>query len=359
MSEKGRAKAMLAPPVKAAKAKIAPQIVLTRAPKWPQHMLWQPGVGLADRAMLRLPPQPATWDFSKIPVLPPDRAGPPQTASSLVQRKLAIGQVNDPLEQEADRIADRMMQAAPDEPSIGSAPLQLSRTCADCEGPDEAQTLRTKPSTTSGPAPGYASGPVYKAIGSAGRPLDASARTYFEPRFGHDFSRVRVHSDSVADEAAVAIDARAYAVGSHLVFAAGQYAPHTQEGKQLLAHELTHVVQQSGGEVPGLIRRQVFRPRKPEPRKPEPARPRKGKEVQPKKGAYGCTDKDLSSPAAKHCIIDRNAELFPYGGSTYLDCSSKEKQCCEVGEDEKGDPEVVICEELSEWASRRKNLRDI
>lgn len=84
---------------------------------------------------------------------------------------------------------------------------------------------------------------VHRVLESSGRPLDGSTRKYFEPRFGHDFSRVRVHSDSLAEESASAVHAKAYTVGSHLVL--GKNSATSKGGRQsLLAHELTHVVQQ-------------------------------------------------------------------------------------------------------------------
>ena len=85
-----------------------------------------------------------------------------------------------------------------------------------------------------------------------GQILSLGERTYFEPRFGHDFSKVRVHTDARAAESAEAVNARAYTMGQDIVFGVGQYAPETTEGKRLLAHELTHVVQQRsvvGGNV--------------------------------------------------------------------------------------------------------------
>jgi hypothetical protein len=77
-----------------------------------------------------------------------------------------------------------------------------------------------------------------------GRPLDDSLRTFFEPRFGYDFTNVRIHTDTQAAETARALKARAFTEGRDIVFGAGQYAPGTTEGQRLLAHELTHVVQQ-------------------------------------------------------------------------------------------------------------------
>ena len=81
---------------------------------------------------------------------------------------------------------------------------------------------------------------------SPGRPLPAPARELFEPYFGHDFSRVRVHSDTDAAASARGLGAHAYAVGDDNVFGAGEFAPTTETGKRILAHELAHVVQQAG-----------------------------------------------------------------------------------------------------------------
>lgn len=87
---------------------------------------------------------------------------------------------------------------------------------------------------------------VNEVLGSPGRPLDMRTRSFMEPRFGHDFGRVRVHADARAAESARAVDALAYTVGQDIVFGAKQYQPQTGEGHRLLAHELTHVVQQHG-----------------------------------------------------------------------------------------------------------------
>jgi hypothetical protein len=81
---------------------------------------------------------------------------------------------------------------------------------------------------------------------SPGQPLDAATRAFFEPRFGHDFSHVRVHADARAAASAAAVNAHAYTLGSNVTFASGQYSPSTEGGRNLLAHELTHVIQQSG-----------------------------------------------------------------------------------------------------------------
>lgn len=86
---------------------------------------------------------------------------------------------------------------------------------------------------------------VREVLRAPGQPLGAAARAFMEPRFGHDFSNVRVHTDERAVKSAEAVNALAYTVGRHVVFAARQYGPQTNQGRRLLAHELTHVVQQS------------------------------------------------------------------------------------------------------------------
>lgn len=105
---------------------------------------------------------------------------------------------------------------------------------------------------SSGPAVNPA-GPsmVRDVIGSPGHPLDASTRAAMEPRFDHDFSQVRVHTDDRAAESARAIGANAYTAGNHIAFGAGRFAPGTQGGHSLMAHELAHVVQQDSGPVAG------------------------------------------------------------------------------------------------------------
>lgn len=98
--------------------------------------------------------------------------------------------------------------------------------------------------------PGGVPSIVHEVMASPGQPLDAATRTFFEPRFGHDFSHVRVHGDAKAAESARAVNALAYTLGRNVVFAAGQYAPSSAAGKGLLAHELAHVVQNANNLAP-------------------------------------------------------------------------------------------------------------
>ena len=95
---------------------------------------------------------------------------------------------------------------------------------------------------------------------SAGAPLDREVRAGFEHRFGHDFGRIRVHVDGAAVEAARSVGADAFAVGRHVVFAAGHYAPGTEAGQRLLAHELAHTVQQGQAEAPDAAGLRVSEP---------------------------------------------------------------------------------------------------
>jgi len=88
---------------------------------------------------------------------------------------------------------------------------------------------------------------VDEVLSSPGQPLDPETRTFMEPRFGHDFGRVRVHTDERAGESAKAVNAVAYTVGLDVVFAPGQYRPDSAQGRSLLAHELTHTIQQGSG----------------------------------------------------------------------------------------------------------------
>jgi len=92
---------------------------------------------------------------------------------------------------------------------------------------------------------------VHEVLRSPGKPLDPATRTFMEPRFGHDFSGVRVHTDLRAAESARAVNALAYTAGRDVVFGAKEYSPGTNEGRHLIAHELTHVVQQGGSRTHG------------------------------------------------------------------------------------------------------------
>jgi hypothetical protein len=101
---------------------------------------------------------------------------------------------------------------------------------------------------------------VHEVLGAPGQPLDAASRSYFEPRFGHDFSQVRLHTDAKAAESARAVNALAYTVGKHVVFGAGQFGGASRSARHLLAHELAHTVQQQDAAMPSLARLAISRP---------------------------------------------------------------------------------------------------
>jgi hypothetical protein len=162
-----------------------------------------------------------------------------------IQRKASISSPGDAFEREADSVADRVMRMAAPAPRA-VAPLAIQRKCAKCEDDDKA-SIQTKSVSGMTAGASFDTGMATRAIERGGVPLSRELRSYFEPRFGHDFSRVRVHTDGEAAHAALSVQARAYTLGRDIVFGAGQYAPSTSVGRHLLAHELTHVVQQRNG----------------------------------------------------------------------------------------------------------------
>lgn len=122
----------------------------------------------------------------------------------------------------------------------------LDGECAACK----AKRLGFQRRAATPVAPAFAPPIVHAALNGPSRPLEAGARAALEPRLGHDFSRVRVHTDATAAESARVVNAAAYTVGRQIVFAAGRYAPEGAEGRRLLAHELAHVAQQGDAPVP-------------------------------------------------------------------------------------------------------------
>jgi len=160
---------------------------------------------------------------------------------------MQISQPGDPFEREADRVADQVMRMAEPE-SVSSAPAAIQRKCSECEA-DEKKVIRTKRGPSAHSDPTLNTEAAVRAAKGGGAPLSREVRSYFEPRFGHDFGGVRVHSDGQAAEGARAVQARAYTLGHNIMFGAGEYSPTTKEGKQLLTHELVHVVQQEKGKT--------------------------------------------------------------------------------------------------------------
>jgi hypothetical protein len=179
------------------------------------------------------------------------------------QAKLEVSQPADPQEREADEVAELVMrsEAAPVTPLVldGSASARVQRACSACsaeaKGPaeeDEVQRAADSSSTSTGvgPALGVALSAARKSGGEA---LPGATQTFMGSRFGQDFGGVRVHHDEQADQLAEAFGARAFTIGSDVFFREGQYSPGTDTGRRLLAHELTHVVQQ-GESAPRVSR---------------------------------------------------------------------------------------------------------
>jgi hypothetical protein len=170
-----------------------------------------------------------------------------------------ISEPADAHEQEADRVAheimrlpdpDTALRLAVTTPKIG---VQLQRKCAACESSqpgqaveDEGKILHRKAASSQYAEATSESPGQRDVIPGGGELLPVSVQTFFAPRFNYDFSQVKIHKDPPAAVAAQVIQARVYTIGQDIVFGAGQYAPETTAGKYLLAHELTHVLQQHG-----------------------------------------------------------------------------------------------------------------
>ena len=197
-------------------------------------------------------------DFSQIPVHSPVPAHPAPLARSFgslgIFPKLAINNPGDAFEQEADRVADQVTSVS----ASKSTPVRVAAAnvttpqakCASCEE-EEATVDRKK----TGEGPSAVPAIVSEVLRSSGQPLDPNTRAFMEPRFGYDFSKVRVHADERATSSANAIQALAYTSGESIVFGSAQHRPDTSSGRHLLAHELAHVVQQAH-HPDSVIRRQ-------------------------------------------------------------------------------------------------------
>lgn len=225
-----------------------------------QALLLQRNIG--NQATLRHLAQRTASPTSKVALFPTDRMSRSQASSSLpriVQPKLVVGEVDDPLEHEADRVADRVMRMPDPALAVSAGTSRISRKCEACE----EEQLQAKPAGGSLSGSASATRGLHNPLGATGQPLDAATRQFFEPRFCRSFADVRIHADAPAHSSARQLGAHAYTIGRDIAFAAGRYAPHTPEGRRLLAHELTHVAQQSGGTRGadyGVLRRQPADP---------------------------------------------------------------------------------------------------
>ena len=210
------------------------------------------------------------------------------SCSGIIQPKLTIGQPNDKYEQEADRMADQIMRMPEPEQSLVNGHSSLRRKESEPVSPEcieegnptmiqrqideEEETVHTilqrqaeekgkieeKQANNQTPPVTSNIESRIQSLKGGGQTLPDSTLSFFEPRFGVDFSKVRIHKDSQAEETAKSLNAKAFTIGNNIVFRNGEFAPGTHRGNSLIAHELTHILQQSDG-TPGnkqVIRRE-------------------------------------------------------------------------------------------------------
>lgn len=191
--------------------------------------------------------------------------------SRMIQAKLSISQPGDQFEQEADRVAAAVVGNGYSSAGLTKPPAiqqkcggckskseledsqHIHRMCNKCEEEESKAQLKSK--SASQPEVTGATEQQVSEAQTGGQPLPGPLRSDLEQRFGHDFSEVRLHVDSSAGESARSLNALAYTMGRHIVFGAGQYSPSGTAGQRLLAHELTHFIQQRQG-APLHVQRQ-------------------------------------------------------------------------------------------------------
>jgi len=242
-----------------------------------QAPIWQP---TQVTAIPSQPNYPTGHNISQIPILSTSQTNP------AIQEKLTVGESNDKFEQEANQVADTVMamsepskQGRPDDSDDESEPQQISKPKIEQITPyiqrflvkdkneespiqtklaiqkkehpeqEHENLLQTKKSNSSNTAIDSEQEAYINSIRGKGQALADSDRDFFESRFGFNFSRVRVHIDARAANASRHINAQAFTVGRNIFFAKNRYQPGTQSGRKLLAHELTHTIQQTGGSV--------------------------------------------------------------------------------------------------------------
>src|SRR5688572_9602215 len=168
--------------------------------------------------------------------------GPNNESKTLFfQPRLTVGPADDAYEREADAVADKVMcMDNHDQIQTKISSIVVQPKCATCE---EEENLQRKEDGTS--AGHEVPSLVSDVLASGGSPMDDSSRSFMENRFGYDFSKVKIHTDQAAARSAQSINALAYTSGNSIVFNEGEFSPHTGSGKKLLAHELTHVIQQN------------------------------------------------------------------------------------------------------------------
>jgi hypothetical protein len=194
---------------------------------------------------------PTTSETQAPPQAAAQKAVAPEAVHSpsfIIQPKLTVGAPDDPLEHEADEMAAKVMRMPQN--------AFIQRQCAHCQEEEEKEgAIRRKPLTSFIQAKSNGSQPaasesVTQGIEStrgSGTTIDAGTRSFMESSFGASFSNVQIHNDSTAASLSSQLNAQAFTVGNDIYFNEGKYSPHTGEGRRLLAHELTHTLQQGGG----------------------------------------------------------------------------------------------------------------
>jgi hypothetical protein len=202
---------------------------------------------MGNQAAQKLMRSNAGFDFGKIGIQP----------------KLRVSQPGDLYEREADRVAEQVMGMSVSNPissPVSNEEERLDRKCSSCEMKKEKEeemlNISRKHSTLSN---FEVSNEITNEISntssrSGGYSLKPSIREYMESRFGYNFSKVRIHTDERAERSANSVNALAYTVGNDIVFGEGHYQPDTLEGQRLIAHKLTHVIQQEGKSDPTVQR---------------------------------------------------------------------------------------------------------
>jgi outer membrane protein OmpA-like peptidoglycan-associated protein len=180
----------------------------------------------------------------------------PFFSPGIIQPKLSIGPANDPLEREADAMSEKVMRmkgpSTNQKTFFKPASDFIPRKCAHCE--EEDKKLQRKEGKGEQITADSSLEHYVGNIQGGGESLTPEIRSFFEPRFGYDFSNVKVHANDGAAKSAQSINALAYTWQNNIVFNQGQFSPQTESGKKLLGHELTHVIQQGQGISPKIQR---------------------------------------------------------------------------------------------------------
>ncbi|MEV4884635.1 DUF4157 domain-containing protein [Chitinophaga ginsengisegetis] len=204
--------------------------------------------------------------FSKVPNQSPGTVHPQPTPffsakndhlqsvkPAFFQPRLKVGQPDTPLEKEADAVADAVTQPAAMNLKVnGGHSTSLQRKCKACEHEEELSRKEIGGAEAAAPSTDM----INEVISTGGQPLNNTIQRQMSQKIGYDFSNVVLHTDNKAAQSAEAVNARAYTLGNHVVFNEQEYNPHSREGQHLLAHELTHVVQQNVT-APATVQRQI------------------------------------------------------------------------------------------------------